>query len=51
MWNARGTINPSPLEVQAYDLGHALQKIAAALADDCIDIQVWKSEVIKLKDK
>lgn len=42
-------INPNPLEVEAKDLGHAMQKIAACLSDDCVEVQVWKSQVRRRK--
>lgn len=38
---ARG-INPRPVEIQASGLGHALQKVAAMLPDDAVEVQVWK---------
>lgn len=48
-------INPRPLELEANDLGHALQKIAACLADDCVEVQVWmgysQTARIKLAEK
>lgn len=45
-------INPQPLELEANDLGHALQKIAGSLADDCVEVSVWKARaVIKLVEK
>lgn len=46
-----GPINPRPLELEANDLGHALQKIAACLADDCVEVKVWLgySQTARLK--
>jgi hypothetical protein len=34
-------INPHALEIEANNLGHALQKIAACMSDRCTDIHVW----------
>lgn len=34
-------INPWPLEVEAKDMHHALQKIGPCLADDCVSVAIW----------
>lgn len=34
-------INPHPLDLEAKSLGHALQKVAACLDDDCVEVYVW----------
>jgi len=38
----RHEINPLPWEVEARDLGHAMQKIAARLSDECVEVHVWR---------
>ncbi len=35
-------INPFPLDVEAKNMGHALQKIAACLSNDCVQVIVWR---------
>lgn len=39
---AKEPINPFPLDVEANDLGHALQKIAASLSDYAVEVKIWK---------
>lgn len=35
-------INPRPLEVEAYDMSHALQRVAAQLSKHTARVVVWK---------
>lgn len=43
-------INPQPLEVEAKDLGHAMQKVAACLSDHCTDVHVWRTRKLTRQD-
>jgi hypothetical protein len=36
-------IEPHQQEIEAKDLGHALQKIAAMLSDHAVEVTVWRS--------
>ena len=44
-------INPCPLEIEANSLSHAMQKIAACLADDCVEVQVWMTHDKAVRSK
>lgn len=43
MYKGNGLLNPFPVELEANSLGHALQKIAAALSDNATSVNVWRS--------
>lgn len=38
------SLSPYPQDVQAKDLGHALQKISPCLHDECDKVIIWRAE-------